>query len=164
MAAPSSQILDNIRLHEHFYGSTPMWYGTAGGTIAEGDVLSWSSGLLVKSSNHDIAALVGVALAAGTAAAAQTIPFIPFWPGTVWEITLDNSSTTGATLAQANIGVGYALGLDAGNGKFYVDTADTTDVALKIIGARADVVVATTTYPRVYVVPVSTKMSWGVTS
>lgn len=158
MAGPSSQITKGFTLHKHFYGATPILSAEANATMANGDIVEEASGLLTLADHDDIATLVGVLQSAATAGA--VVPYIPAWPGIIFEATLDGDTNTGIALAKAQLFQQYGLGIDAGNGKPYVNQEDTTNTVLTVVGFAPDATVGST-YQRVLVVFMSNKTVWG---
>lgn len=159
MAAPSSQILRGFELIRHFYTSVPILSGKANATIAVGDVLEEASGLLTLADHDDAATIVGVAKSA--AVAGGTVNYIPAWTGCIFACTLDTDLNTAAgngVLAESQLFQQYGLGIDAGNGKPYVNAEETTAVALTVI-KLIDAVGAT--YGRVEAVFMQNKTVWG---
>lgn len=156
MAGPSSQITKGFKLSKHFFGATPVLSGKANATIAVGDVLEEASGLLTLADSGDTATIVGVATSA--AVAGGTVNYIPAWNGVIWEATLDGDTNTGIVLAEAQLFQQYDLGIDAGNGKPYVDQESTGATILTVVGL---VDAVGTAYGRVLVSFMQNKTVWG---
>lgn len=156
MAAPSSQILKGFLLNKHFYGSMPMLSAICGATIAVGDVLEETSGLLALADHDDAVTIVGVAKSAGVSG--DRINYIPAWNGVIFEATLDEDTNTGTLLAAAQKFQQYGLGIDAGNGKPYINSQETTAVALTVVDF-IDAIGAS--YGRVLVTFMQNKTVWG---
>jgi hypothetical protein len=161
MAAPNSEIAKGITLRRHFYSSVPILTGKANATIAVGDILEDASGLLTLADHDDAASLVGVAKSA--AVAGEWVNYIPLWTGLIWEMTLDEDTTTGTVLADTHRLQAYGLGIDAGNLKPYVNTSETTTIALVVVdfGAQIGLGAVGDTYARVEVSFLPNKTIWG---
>jgi hypothetical protein len=157
MGAPSSTILKGFELVQHFYGSMPILSGKAGATIAVGDVLEDASGLLTLADHDDTTTIVGVAKSA--ASSGGTVSYIPCWTGCIFAMTLDGDTNTGVVLADTQRLQQYGLGIDAGNGKPYINTDETTSITITVV----DFIDAVgTAFGRVKGVFLPNKTVWGV--
>ena len=164
MGAPSSQILKGFELVQHFYTSVPILSGKANATIAVGDVLEDASGLLTLADHDDIRTLVGVAKSA--AVAGGTVNYIPCWTGCIFAMTLDGDTNTGVVLADTHRLQQYGLGIDAGNGKPYINSDETTNTGVPASDVVAITVVdfidaVGTAYGRVKGVFLQSRTVWG---
>lgn len=155
MAAPSSNA-KAIKVKKHFFQSLPVLSGKAGATIAVGNVLEEASGLLTLADHDDAATIVGVATSAG--ASGDTITYIPAWSEIIFSMTLDGDTNGPVTTADANLFQQYGLGIDAGNGNPYVNTDETSAVALTVVGYDD---AAGTSRGRVLVTFMPNKTVWG---
>ena len=159
MAGPSSEITKGLEVRQHFYTSLPILTGIAGATIAVGDVLEEdTAGLLALADTDDVVTVVGVAMSAGTAAAATVINYVPAWSGIIWEATLDHSSTTGHVLVVANRLQQFGLGIDSGNSKPYVAVDEVTATLFNIVNFVDPLA---TVRARVLVTFLQNKTVWG---
>lgn len=163
MAAPSSQILKGITLSQHWYGSMPTKSGKAGATIAVNDVLAIvdATGLLGLAA-HDATSLV-VGVAKSIAVSGGTVNYIPAWSGCIFEITKDTDVNTGLVnglVADTDRLQQYGLGIDAGNGKPYLNGDEETATILTVVDIVQDAVLGAA-YQRVLVQFMQNKTVWG---
>ena len=135
MAGPSSQITKGFQVRGYLgFDSVPTLGGKAGAsTIAVGDFLSVSAGLLVPASQGDDAVLVGIATSASTASG-TTVTYVPLLQGVIVEATLDGGTNANVALVDTGIRFeSFGLGKDTGNAKFFIDKDNTTDTLFTVI-------------------------------
>lgn len=99
--------------------------GIAGGTVYEGDVLKYSSGKLIRVAADDTTGIVGVATHG--AVVNEALRYHPALPGNIFEATLEDETNNSHVLVQTNVGVAYAIQLDATNNRMYLDENDTSN-------------------------------------
>ena len=121
----NANIAKGFRLYKVASGLTPqLEYAELNATVAAGDPLIWSSGLL---GIHTAAAdekIVGIAQAAGVSG--DKIPYIPVQENQIWAIQA--STYTEATHR------GGVYELAGTTGVFYVNVAGTTKPMVRIVG------------------------------
>lgn len=162
--AITNKIASGFEIWQHQQSaSIPVLAGKAGATaITVGMPLIVSSGLLVPAAgtNADDTEVVGLAQSASTVSGTM-VRYVPFWNGIVFVArvgSIANEDATPTTPADANRFESYGLGVDAGNGRYFVDLDNTTDALFCII----DIVDVGAVRGRVLVVPNSATMVWGV--
>lgn len=104
-----------------------------------GSVLIEASGLIIKgTSGNDAPTLlqvVGIANAPASGTTNKEVPILPAFPGCVFEGNLDAGSGTTA-LAYAQMFLNYGITLDATTDHWYVDSSDTVDIRVCVVGFK----------------------------
>lgn len=163
MAGPSSQITEGFKVIGNIYGNvTPVRNFILGGTVAYGDLVMNSSGTAIKATGSGVGTgieLIGVALEAGVSG--ETIPVACCLPGTLLSCILDDSGTTGTTSAASQRNTAYSIETDGGNGRQFLDAADTSNTCFVVLAFDESVVVGTTTRPKCIVTPIASKTIFG---
>lgn len=129
-----------------------------------GAICIFSGGYVEEGASALTGGIIGIAAQAfhdlgANQAATGSDPFEvhPVMPGVILEMNMDTSSagaaTGNGTAAQTDIGTSYGLRKDSTTGIWFVDKSNTTggQIAALVIGIRQDVVLGTTTQPRVFV-------------
>lgn len=105
-----------------------------------GSVLVVASGLVIKgTSGNDAPTLLtvlGVADAPASGTTSKAVPIIPALPGVVFEGNLDAGSGTTALTVASHMFTNFGLTLDSTTDHWYVDSSDTTDIRVCVIGFK----------------------------
>lgn len=138
--------------------SLPLLHGqeAASQSYVAGALLIDSSGkVAVAAADPSLGTILGVATVAATGTTDTDVPYVPALPGVVFEANLDDGS---GTLVSAITHLYGRFGLDVTSGKFWIDSTDTTNIRVCVVGFRDAIGTANA---RVYCVflPNSTRFS-----
>lgn len=117
--------------------SIPLWNApeSASHTSIRGAVLVFASGYLDLASADATNGIVGVSMTTGHndgSAGTHNLEFVPALPGMRFEGTLEDETNNNHALLATNLGLKYALQLDATNDRWYLDENDTSNVSTLI--------------------------------
>lgn len=119
----------------------PLFNGPEGAsqTYKRGAPLIYTSGYLVVAGSAPIDTgdvVVGFATQDGRngTAGQYTATYVPVIPSAIFTGVLSNKSTSSHTLVQTNLGVAYALDVDATSLAWYIDVNNTTNPVCRIVG------------------------------
>lgn len=115
----------------HSFPMPPFFLEGASQTWVEGNPLILASGLVTIAGTNPQTALIGIAAAKASGITDNPVPFIPFLPNLIFEISIDGAEGGGnapgtGSLTQANVGTQYGITLDTASGNWYLDTSKTT--------------------------------------
>ena len=107
-------------------------------SFLKGEVLVISSGYAVVGTAGDdnpvLGTILGISCMAGrNVSTYPDLQYIPALPGVVFSAQLQNAAAT-AAVAQTNVGTVY--GLNVTSNQWWVDTDDTTDERVRVIGYK----------------------------
>lgn len=116
--------------------SIPVWAAPESASHASSrySLLVFASGYLDLAAADVVNEIAGVACSAGRNASAgvYNLEYVPALPGMRFEGTLEDESNNNHVLAQASVGLKYAMQLDSTNDRWYLDENDTTNVSTKV--------------------------------
>ena len=126
--------------------SIPLWshLESSSHTSAKGAVLVYTSGYLDLAAADVTAGIAGVSDEAGhnITQGTQLLSFFPALPAIRFEGTLEDETNNNHALVITNVGVPYALQIDATNDRWYIDENDTGNdsvIITKLIDALTTV-------------------------
>lgn len=116
--------------------SIPVWSAleSSSHTSARGALLVFASGYLDLAAADATDAIAGIATEAGhnITAGTQKLAYVPALPGMRFEGTLEDETNNNHALVITNVGLKYAMQLDATNDRWYIDENDTTNNSVRI--------------------------------